>query len=99
MLFEKKLSVSGIDVSIQPYTVKRQEELDKVRATIQEYLDANPSLKWEEIPIATRAKFWRMKAEVLWKGDYPKGFFESTDFEYSLLKDTEIHFMTMQVYL
>jgi len=99
MLFDKKLTVSGVEVEILPYTVTRQKQLNAVKDTIQEFLDANPSLTWEEIPIKTRAKFWQAKADVLWQGTYPKGFFESEDFEYSLLKDTEIHFMTMQVYL
>lgn len=99
MLFEKKLTVSGVEVAIRPYTAKRHAQLEAVRKEIQAYLDKHPTMTWEEIPIKTRAKFWQAKAEILWDGVYPPGFFESDDFEYSLLKDTEIHFTTMQVYL
>lgn len=99
MLFDKELTVSGVKVTLRPYTAKRQELLDGVNADIRDYLNANPSWGWDDIPHSVKTAFWQRKAAILWEAEYPKGFFESPDFEYSLLKDTEIHFTAMQVYL
>lgn len=99
MVFDKQLNVSGVTVTLRPYTAKRQSQLDAINAEIQDFIAKNPEWTWNDIPHAVKASFWQRKAEVLWDAEYPKGFFESEDFEYSLLKDTEIHFTTMQVYL
>lgn len=98
-MFDKQLTVSGVDVTLRPYTAKRHAMLEALNAEIKTFVSSNPDWSWDDIPKDVKVSFWRRKAEILWDAKYPPGFFESDDFEYSLLKDTELHFTMMQVYL
>jgi len=98
-MFEKTLTVSGLTVTLRPYTAKRHAQLDALVAEIQAFLSSNPEWGWDDIPQNVKVAFWKRKAEILWEATYPTGFFEALDFEYSLLKDSELHFIMMQVYL
>ena len=98
-MFDKQLTVSGISVTLKPYTAKRHAKLEELNQEIQRFISSNPEWTWEDIPHDVKVSFWKRKAELLWTADYPAGFFDSDEFEYSLLKDTELHFTMMQVYL
>jgi len=100
-IFDKTQTVSGIDVTLNAYTERRREKLDAINKERDEFLKSQTDLTWDELDIKKKASFWQRKAEVLWTPEkpYPAGYFESPDFEYTKLRDTELHFMMTQVYL
>jgi hypothetical protein len=101
MLFEKKTKVNNVIIKLRPYTEKRKAELDEVNNDIRSYVEANPEMTFEAMPIEKKAEFWKRKAAVLWEADQPLelSFFTDPDFEYPILKDTEHFFLMMRLYL
>ena len=99
-LFERKLVVSGQVVTINPYTEKRAKALIDIQNEINKFADDNPDVRIDEI-VDKRAEWWYRKAMILWSFDKPvkKDFFESEDFESSLLLDTENFFLNYSNYL
>jgi hypothetical protein len=100
-IFDKVQTVSGVQVTLLPYTEKRKAELDAVNAEIQKFMNEQGDKTWDEIPVKTKADFWERKARILWRTEKPlsRAFFESPDFEYLHLRSTEQLFMMTQVYL
>jgi hypothetical protein len=101
MLFEKKTKVNNVIIKLRPYTEKRKAELDSVNADIRSYVEANPEMTFEAMPIEKKAEFWKRKADILWEPERPLdlSFFSDDDFEYPILKDTEDFFFMMRLYL
>lgn len=100
-IFDKVQTVSGVPVTLLPYTEKRKAELDALNIEIEQFMNAQGEKKWEEIPYKEKAVFWERKARILWRTEKPltRAFFESPDFEYNHLRSTEQLFMMTQVYL
>ena len=100
-IFDKVQTVSGVVMTLLPYTEKRKQELDAVNADVQKFMNAQGEKTWDEIPVKEKAEFWERKARILWKTEKPltRAFFESPDFEYVRLRDTETLFTITQVYL
>lgn len=100
-MFEKKISVSGITVTLAPYTEKRRALLDAVNNDIRTYAEENPAQLWDDMPHTSKAAFWKRKADVLWLSDaqLPLSFFESDEFEHTKLGDTEDFFIVSRVRL
>ena len=92
-MFERKLIVSGVSVSLRPYTEARMEALVDVNREIREFVDNNPDLSVSDIA-DKRAGWYKRKADILWETphDLSEEFFKSKDFEASLLKDSEDFF-------
>jgi len=101
MLFEKKTKVNNTIIKLQPYTEKRRAQIEAVNADIRAYVEANPGLTFEEMPVSKKAEFWKRKADILWEPDRPldQSFFEDENFEFPILKDTEDFFFMMRLYL
>ena len=100
-IFDKVQTVSGVVMTLLPYTEKRKQELDAVNADVQKFMNAQGEKTWDEIPVKEKAEFWERKARILWKSEKPLtcAFFESPDFEYGHLRSTEQLFMMTQVSL
>lgn len=100
-MFEKRLVVSGKVVRLRPYTEARAVYLREINEDIRKYIAKNPDQAIDDVPRKQRAEWWKRKAEVLWEcdEDLPMSFFESRDFEQSLLKDSEDFFTTRKLYL
>lgn len=100
-IFDKVQTVSGVQVTLLPYTEKRKAELDAVNADIEKFMNEQGEKTWDEIPVKQKADFWERKARILWRTEKPltRSFFESPDFEYIHLRSTEQLFMITQVYL
>jgi hypothetical protein len=100
-MIEKHIVVSGVKVRLRPYTEKRFRQLLEVQTEIDQYVAENPELTFLEIDRKMVAKWWKRKADILWDSPTPlsESFFESEDFESSLLKDTEAFFLANGQYL
>jgi len=100
-MLEKTITVNGKVVKLQPYSEKRLKLLNAVNKEIQEFIDKNPLMTINEVPIKKKAEWWKQKATILWEPILPfdDNFFESDDFESGLLKDTEDFFITRRLYL
>jgi hypothetical protein len=101
MLFDKKTKVNNTIVKLVPYTEKRRALLEAVNANIRAYVEANPGLTFEDMPVTKKAEFWKQKADILWEAEKPLDldFFEDENFEFPILKDTEDFFFMMRLYL
>jgi hypothetical protein len=99
-MFNNQIVVSGVTVSLRPYTEKRLKDLVAVNMEIQEFITKNPDVTIDQIE-GKRAEWYKRKAEILWKSENPLGidFFASEDFELSLLKQTEDFFLANRLYL
>jgi hypothetical protein len=99
-MFNNQIVVSGVTVSLRPYTEKRLKDLVAVNMEIQEFITKNPDVTIDQIE-GKRAEWYKRKAEILWKSDNPLSidFFASEDFELSLLKQTEDFFLANRLYL
>jgi hypothetical protein len=99
-MFERKLIVSGVTVSLKPYSEARMKQLVDVNREIQEFIEKNPDLSVTQIA-DQRASWYKRKAAILWETPHALDdeFFKSEDFEASLLKDSEDFFLTNSVYL
>lgn len=101
MIAQEQLTVSGVTVRLRPYTERRMKTLVEIQQEIQDYVDKNPDMTLDEIDKKKVAQWWKRKADVLWESDKPLdvAFFESEDFESSLLKKSEDFFLNSRVYL
>jgi hypothetical protein len=99
-MFNNQIVVSGVTVTLRPYTEKRLKELVAVNMDIQEFITKNPDVTIDDIQ-EKRAQWYKRKADILWKTDNPLSvdFFASEDFELSLLKQTEDFFLANRLYL
>lgn len=100
-MFDKIIKVNDLLISLRPYSEARAKQLRSVNEEINAYIEKHPDQTIDELSRKLRASWYRKKAEVLWepKMPYPDGFFESEEFEMSLLKDTEDFFMRRKLYL
>jgi hypothetical protein len=101
MIVQEEITVSGERVKLRPYTERRLSQLVEIQQEIQEYIEANPEMGFDEIDKKKVAKWWKRKAEVLWETQepLPLSFFESPDFEVTWLKKSEDFFLASRVYL
>ena len=100
-MIDKYITVCGISVRLRPYTEKRMKQLQEVNNEIDTYIDKNPGITIEDIDRKQIAKWWKAKADVMWEPVEPlrESFFESDDFESSMLRDSEALFLTNKQYL
>jgi hypothetical protein len=71
------------------YTEKRREALQIVQDKIKEYIEKCPDMPFDDMPIADKAMFWKMKADILWHPVMPLSFYEDDNFEIEYLQETE----------
>jgi hypothetical protein len=100
-MIDKYVLVSGVRVKLKPYTEKRLKELLEIQAKIDDFIDKNPDLTFDELDRDIVAGWWKEKADILWESttNLSKDFFASEDFESSVLRDTETLFLTNRQYL
>jgi hypothetical protein len=98
-MFNNQIKVSGVSVTLRPYSEKRLAELKAVNDEITEWVNAHLDMTINDVPKDLKEKWWKRKGEILWEGDFPDGFFGSDEFESSLLKDTEDFFVMKRLYL
>lgn len=100
-MFDKTIQVSGITITLRPYTEKRMKALNEINDEIRAWIDANPEATIEDVPHEKKASWWRRKAEILWAPEKPLdlNFFKSEEFEASQLKESEAFFMKGRLYL
>lgn len=100
-MFDKKLAVSGVTVTLAPYTEKRRAMLDAVNNDIRDYAEKHTAQLWDDMPHKTKAEFWKRKADVLWitETQLPLAFYESNEFEHTKLGDSEDFFIMSRVRL
>jgi hypothetical protein len=99
-MFNKQIVVSGVTMTLRPYTEKRLKELIEVNTEIQDFITKNPDVTIDAI-LEKRAGWYKRKAEILWQCEHPLDidFFLSDEFELSLLKETEDFFLGNRLYL
>jgi len=100
MQFDKRITVSGVVVTLRPYSEKRLRELTIINEEIKKFIDENPDTLIGEIA-DLRAEWYKRKAEVLWYSEQalPIEFFKDENFELSLLKESEDFFLKSAMYL
>lgn len=100
-MIEKTINVNGYTVKLRPYSEKRLKLLNEINKDIQKFIDENPNLTINDVPVEKKAQWWEAKASILWEPIVPfaKGFFEDDEFESGLLKDTEDFFISRRLYL
>ena len=98
---EKYIIVSGVRVKLRPYTEKRLKQLLEIQKEIDDYIEENPTMTFDDLDRKLVAKWWKRKADILWQPIEPlkEEFFASEDFESSLLRDSETLFLTNRQYL
>lgn len=104
MIEDKYMVVSGLRVKLNPYTEKGFKALQAISDEQDKFIHDNPGIKYADIPKSKRAEWFRRKAEVMWtpdtdKGEFPKDFFLSDEFEVGRLRDTENFFVSHVTYL
>jgi len=97
----KKITVNGLTVAINPFSRRRFNDLRAINAEINEYVNTNPNFTFADIPDDVRDSWCRRKADILWTPEKPfrEGFFSDEEFESSLLAETESEFYNKMVYL
>jgi hypothetical protein len=98
-MFNNQLKVSGVTVKLRPYSEKRLKQLNEINEDISKWVNEHLDATISEVPVDLKAKWWGAKADVLWEGEYPEGFFASDEFESSLLKESEDFFVMKRLYL
>lgn len=104
-MFDKRIVVNGIGVTLTPYSELGYKRFMQVEREIRDYVNElqikDPDSTIHDIPADKKAQWWKRKADILWQPDSPMnlGFFESDEFESSLLKDTENFFFANMMYL
>jgi hypothetical protein len=95
------IHVNGVKIQILPYSESRLARLVAVQNEIDEYIDNNPDVTFENLDRKLVAKWWKAKADVIWEPEKPLDikFFESPEFESGLLKKSETFFLSGRVYL
>lgn len=98
---DKYVLVSGVRVKLRPYTERRMKMLIDIQKEIDEYIDKNSDLTFDDLDRGMVAKWWKRKADILWEATTPlkEEFFASEDFESSVLRDSETLFLTNRQYL
>lgn len=98
---QETIKVSGVVMTLKPYSEKRKKALDLIKAEIDKWVSDNPEATIEDVPLELKADWWKRKAEVLWEPatKLPDDFFKSDEFESSLLQDTESFFIVRRMYL
>jgi hypothetical protein len=93
MVFDIQFKVNGVTMTLNPYTVSAFDKLQSINNEMMEYEKVNSVLP-EIIDRKIRAKWWKRKADILWKPDarIDESFFESADFERSYLIQSEDFF-------
>lgn len=61
------ITVNGVEVRLIPYTELRFEQLKKIDADIDKFVEANENLSFSEMDIKKKADFWYRKAKILWE--------------------------------
>ncbi len=84
--------VSDKPIWVLPYTEKRREALKEVQDQIKEYIERCPDMPFDDMSIADKALFWKMKADILWHPVMPLSFYEDESFEVEYLQETEAKF-------
>lgn len=99
-MFDKKIVVSGVVMKLRPYTEKRLKQLVEVNQEIKDYIENNPDKLISEIS-DRKAEWYMRKASILWEPETPVAidFFQSDNFELSLLKESEDFFLSNATYL
>jgi hypothetical protein len=99
-MFDRKIVVSGVVMKLRPYTEKRLKQLVEVNQEINDFIEKNPDSTLDGIK-SQRAEWYMRKASILWESDQylDIDFFNSEDFEVSLLKETESFFLSNATYL
>lgn len=99
-MFNKQIVVSGVTMSLRPYTEKRLKALLEVNNEIQDFITKNPDVTIDDIQ-DKRAGWYKRKADILWECAIPLtiDFYTSDEFELSLLKETEDFFLANRLYL
>jgi hypothetical protein len=99
-MFNKQIVVSGVTMTLRPYTEKRLKQLIDVNTEIQDFITKNPDVTLDDIQ-DKRAEWYKRKADILWESATPLAieFFTSDEFELSLLKETEDFFLANRLYL
>lgn len=93
--FVEQISVSGKLVSLNEYSVARHEALQEVINEQSKWLKSQPQDRTvDDLTIKEKAKWWKKKADILWKEKFDADFFESKDFEMHLLEKTQTFFLT-----
>jgi len=68
MDLRETISVGGVTVFLQPYTEKRRKQMDDIQNQIIEWLKGHDGKDpWDKLPIKEKAKWWKLKAQVLWE--------------------------------
>jgi hypothetical protein len=104
-MLDKRIVVNGIGVTLSPYSEKRYKMFMQVEREIRDHVnelqEKDPESTIHDIPMSKKAEWWKRKADILWQPDSPMNldFFESDEFESSLLKDTENFFFANMMYL
>ena len=104
-MFDKRLYVNGVWVTLRPYSEKRYKDFMEVEREIRDYVSkmekSNPDSTIHDIPVGKKAEWWKRKADILWQSEteLTMAFFGADEFESSLLKDTENFFFANMMYL
>lgn len=95
------MKVSGRVVTLLPYSEHRHKMLLQVLAEIDEYIEKNPDVKFNEVDRDLRAKWWKRKGDILWECDEPLdiAFYKSEHFESSQLKKAQDFFLYNALFL
>lgn len=100
MMQKERVVVSGKLATINEYTEKRAKRLVEIQQEIEAFIKENPDKTIAEIS-SEKAEWYYQKAQVLWTFDEPVGkeFFQSEDFEASVLQKSEAFFLSYANYL
>ena len=103
-MFEDKIEVSGQIVTLNEYSALRRERLQEVYEDVAKFVEkkqkkTNVEVTVDDLTIDEKAAFWQKTAQVLWKEELPIEFFQSKEFEVSLLEKSERFFLTKRNYL
>lgn len=100
-MIDKYILVSDVRVRLRGYTERRMAQLQEINKEIDVFIEKNPNITIEEIDPKLKAKWWKGKADIMWEPLEPlkQEFFESEDFESSMLRDSEALFLTNKQYL
>lgn len=100
-MIDKYILVNGIRVRLRPYTEKRMKDLNAINTEIDTFIEKNPEVTMDNLDRKKRAGWWKAKADIMWETAEPlkESFFESEEFESSMLRDSEALFLTNAQYL
>lgn len=100
-MIDKYILVSDVRVRLRGYTERRMAQLQEINKEIDVFIEKNPNITIEEIDPKLKGKWWKGKADIMWEPLEPlkQEFFESEDFESSMLRDSEDLFLTNKQYL